>query len=214
MAKKKISPVTGSINSKIRSFGVLVPFAGSWYVSRFLRQKYFYLFYKYFGKYAFRKIGKNVRIDGAPDILYPCADIRLGDNVRIGKRCVFQGSNRSSIIIDDNVSINDGCFVTSMFEIVIGKNTSIGEYTSIRDYNHEFDDISKPIKDQAYFGDKILIGEDCWIGRGCVVLPGVSIGNGAVIGANSLVNKDIPSNTIAVGSPAKVIRTRGNKNKD
>ncbi|QQY83987.1 acyltransferase [Tamlana sp. s12] len=95
-----------------------------------------------------------------------------------------------------------------MFSIEIGKGTSIGEYTSIRDYNHKFDNPSTPIKNQDYFGSKIVIEEDCWIGRGCIILPGVTIGKGAVVGANSLVNKDVSPYTIVGGIPAKFIKNR------
>ena len=52
----------------------------------------------------------------------------------------------------------------------------------------------------------ITIGKDCWLGGGVVVLPGVTIGDGVTIGAASVVTKDIPSRTVAVGNPARVIK--------
>jgi lipopolysaccharide O-acetyltransferase len=52
----------------------------------------------------------------------------------------------------------------------------------------------------------ITIGEGCWIGQNVIVLPDVNIGDKCVIGANSVVTKDIPSYSIAVGMPAKVIK--------
>jgi acetyltransferase-like isoleucine patch superfamily enzyme len=130
----------------------------------------------------------------------------VGDNVRIGKRCVFQGSSESVINISNNVTINDGCFITSLYQIDIGAGTSIGEYTSIRDYNHNYSDKNRPLKSQGYSGSRIKIGEECWIGRGCTILPGVEIGMHAVIGANSVVTKNIPANEIHAGVPAKFIR--------
>ncbi|QWG03992.1 hypothetical protein KMW28_13775 [Flammeovirga yaeyamensis] len=57
-------------------------------------------------------------------------------------------------------------------------------------------------------GNPIEIGENCWIGRGCIILAGVTIGDGAIIAANSVVNKNIPSNTIYGGVPAKFIKDR------
>jgi acetyltransferase-like isoleucine patch superfamily enzyme len=54
----------------------------------------------------------------------------------------------------------------------------------------------------------VAIGSDCWLGAMVVVLKGVRIGNGAVIGAGSVVTKDIPEYTVAVGIPAKVIKER------
>lgn len=201
-------PAVGSASQKLKAFGGLLPFALLWYFGRFIRQKSILLWMKIFGKYGFRKIGKGVVIDGMPEFIWPCADIRLMNNVRIGKRCVFQGSSNSVILLNDKVTVNDGCIITSLFSITIGEGTSIGEYTSIRDYNHKFDDINTPIKKQDYFGAPIEIGKDCWIGRGCIILPGVVIGDGAVIGANSVVSKDVPAFAVAAGIPAKLIKMR------
>ena len=54
----------------------------------------------------------------------------------------------------------------------------------------------------------INIGEDVWIGSGCKVLDGVRIGNGAVIGAGSVVTKDVDAYSIALGVPAKIVKSR------
>lgn len=201
-------PATGSAKQKLKAYGGLLPFALLWYAGRFIRQKSIIFWMRVFGKYGFRYIGKGTVIDGMPEFIWPGADIRLMNNVRIGKRCVFQGSSDSKILLGDKVTVNDGCYLTSLFSITIGEGTSIGEYTSIRDYNHKFDDIHTPIKKQDYFGAPIEIGNDCWIGRGCIILPGVIIGDGAVIGANSVVSKDVPAYGVAAGVPAKVIKMR------
>ncbi|MEK6481639.1 acyltransferase [Catalinimonas sp. 4WD22] len=200
--------VSGSTFSKLKDFGSLLPFALYWYITRAFRQSFLRFYFHTIGKYGFRSIGRGVVIDGMPEFIWPCADITLGDFVRIGKRCVFQGAPVSKIRLGNRVTVNDGCYLTSMFSITVGQGTSIGEYTSIRDYNHKFDDTSIPIKDQDYYGSPIEIGNDCWIGRGCIILPGVSIGYGAVIGANSVVTKDIPPLSVAAGVPAKVIKMR------
>ena len=55
-------------------------------------------------------------------------------------------------------------------------------------------------------GSKVIIGNNVWIGEGAAILSGVKIGEGSIIGTNSVVLKDIPPNSIAVGSPAKVIK--------
>ncbi|TGS89808.1 sugar O-acetyltransferase, partial [bacterium M00.F.Ca.ET.177.01.1.1] len=56
----------------------------------------------------------------------------------------------------------------------------------------------------------IHIGDNVWIGANVIVLPGVTIGNGTVIGAGSIVSKDVPENVVAIGSPAKPIKTIDN----
>ncbi len=198
----------GSPVRKLVAFKYLIPFAIFWYVSRYVRQKLIVLWFRVFGKYGFRKIGKDVVIDGLPSFIWPCSNIVLGDFVRIGKRCVFQGGPDSKINIGNKVTVNDGCFITALFGISIGDGSSIGEYTSIRDYNHKFDNPTIPIKEQDYYGSSIEIGKDCWIGRGCIILAGVKIGDGAVIGANSVVNKDVLPFSIVAGIPAKIIKMR------
>lgn len=52
----------------------------------------------------------------------------------------------------------------------------------------------------------ITIGDDCWLGGSVIVLPGVTIGDNVIVGAGSIVTKDLPSNTVVAGNPARVIR--------
>lgn len=200
----------GTKIEKLKVFGRRLPYALFWYVGRSIRQNFNLFWFKTIGRYGFSSIGKNCVIDGFPSFIWPCSKIKLQNNVRIGKNCVFQGGPNSTIILKNRVTINNGCVITSLFSIEIGENTSIGEYTSIRDYNHAFDNLAVPIKDQGYQGGPIIIGNNCWIGRGCAILPGVVIEEGVIIGANSVVTRNIPANSIAVGSPAKVIKMRTN----
>lgn len=179
-----------------------------WYLFREVRQTTLLIWFKSFGRYGFSKIGKGVRIDGIPSFIVPCCDIQLGDYCRIGRRCVFQGEIGVTIQLGEHVTVNDGCIITALYGISIGDNTSIGEYCSIRDYNHAFADPGTNIKHQGYTGSPISIGRDVWIGRGVCILPGVTIGEGSVIGANSVVTKSIAAFTIAAGVPAKEIKKR------
>jgi acetyltransferase-like isoleucine patch superfamily enzyme len=76
----------------------------------------------------------------------------------------------------------------------------------ITDQNHGYEDVTRPISQQSQPELPVVIGDGSWLGHGAVVLPGVTIGKHVVIGANSVVTKDIPDFSVAVGSPAKVIR--------
>jgi acetyltransferase-like isoleucine patch superfamily enzyme len=185
-----------------------LPWALLWYFGRLVRQKLLLLFFSTLGRYGFRQIGKGIILDGWVQFVWPCADIRIGNQVRIGRRCVFQGFPDAIIDIGNQVAINDGAYITSMFGITIGERTSIGEYVSIRDYDHRWDNPKAAIQDQGYTGAPIWIGRDCWIGRGVFIKGGVTIGEGAVIGANAVVTKDIPAWSVAVGNPARVIKHR------
>lgn len=74
--------------------------------------------------------------------------------------------------------------------------------------NHNFSDPEKPIYGQGLTHAPIVIKDDVWIGGRVNITAGVTIGHGAVIGGGSVVTKDIPAMSIAVGVPAKVIRMR------
>ncbi len=74
--------------------------------------------------------------------------------------------------------------------------------------NHNFADTSQKIIDQGVTCKGIVIEDDCWLGFGVKVLDGVTIGKGSVIGAGAIVTKDIPPFSIAVGVPARVIKSR------
>jgi len=98
-----------------------------------------------------------------------------------------------------------GVIVISYDSINIGNDVLIGEYTSIRDQDHNFKK-GRLIWEQELNTAPIVIENNVWIGKGCTILKGVRIKTGSVIGANSLVNTDIPEYSIAAGTPAKIIK--------
>lgn len=88
--------------------------------------------------------------------------------------------------------------------IYIGDNTLIASRTTILSHEHIKRDINDP---KNPWVTNTYIGKNCFIGVGTTILPGVKIGDEVIIGASSVVTKDIPSNSVAVGNPAKVIKT-------
>jgi virginiamycin A acetyltransferase len=90
----------------------------------------------------------------------------------------------------------------------IGKNTLVasGVHIMSGSKQHFFDDIETPIQQQGGNYTKISIGEDCWIGNGSLVMA--NIGDKCIIGAGAVVTDHIPAYSIAVGNPARVIKTR------
>ena len=114
-----------------------------------------------------------------------------------------------SLTIGNNVGINHYCFIGVRGNIKIGDNVIFGPRVSVFSENHNFDRLDIPIKDQGETRKDTLIGNDVWIGASSVILSGVKIGDGAIIAAGSVVNKDVPSNAIVAGVPAKMIKRRG-----
>ena len=91
----------------------------------------------------------------------------------------------------------------------IGRDVLIAAHCSFISAQHVFGDLSQPIRAQGLTtrGD-IVIEDDVWLGMGVRVMDGVRIGRGSVVGANSVVTRDVPPYSVAVGAPARVIRKR------
>ena len=83
----------------------------------------------------------------------------------------------------------------------------MGPDVVILTHTHKIADITIPMGLQGSEVKPVTIGNDVWIGMRSIIMPGVTIGEGAVIGAGSVVTKNIPPYSIAVGTPAKVIKT-------
>jgi acetyltransferase-like isoleucine patch superfamily enzyme len=115
-----------------------------------------------------------------------------------------------SISIGENVQIETNCHIGCINKIEIGDNVLIASDVSILDHLHgktDFSDISiSPINRILTSKGPIKIGDNVLIGEKVTILSGVSIGQGSIIGANSIVTRDIPENSIAVGSPARIIK--------
>jgi acetyltransferase-like isoleucine patch superfamily enzyme len=112
------------------------------------------------------------------------------------------------ISVGSNVAIGEFSRIGGSGGVIIGNNTIIGQYFSAHPENHIITDTSKLIKDQGTVRMPITVGSNCWIGSKVTLLAGTTIGDNCVIGAGSVVTKDIPTNSIAVGCPAKVIKVR------
>lgn len=139
--------------------------------------------------------------------------ISIDKNVYIEKNCRIEGVSSynnvtfsPSIVFEENVSVQQNLHLTCASQIVIGKNTAIAANVTISDIHHPYDDINIPIEQQNILVKPVVIGPDCKIYNNAVILPGVHIGKHCTIGANSVVTHDIPDYSVAVGSPARVIK--------
>lgn len=103
--------------------------------------------------------------------------------------------------VNSNSTWIDTCLIS------VGARTLIAPNCSFYSGRHPTDPTIRNGTQGPEDGLPITIGEDCWIGGNVVVLPGVTIGKGSTIGAGSVVTKDIPPNSVAVGNPARVIKT-------
>ncbi len=138
---------------------------------------------------------------------------RAHDAKRVGEGCFYLDLivwlNGDRIELGDRVAFNYGCYVNGFGGLVIGDGAEFGPYTMIHTANHNSDDAYRPATAQGWRDDPPMeIGRNCWIGMGTCLLPGVRIGEGCIVGAGSVVTKDVEPFTVAVGNPARPIRTR------
>ncbi|WP_288557289.1 acyltransferase [uncultured Lactobacillus sp.] len=115
---------------------------------------------------------------------------------------------KAYIKIGNNSFFNHECTLDATTGIEIGEGTLFGENVKVYDHNHRFNDLDKPIKEQGYSSEKIVIGNHCWIGSNAVILKGVHIGDNSVIGAGCIISTDVPKNTIVKVSNNNLIKIR------
>ncbi|THY86866.1 hypothetical protein D6C92_08294 [Aureobasidium pullulans] len=109
-----------------------------------------------------------------------------------------------NILVGDDFYSNFGLTILDCCLVEIGDRVMFGPNVSILSATHQTDVQSR--RDGVEFALPVFIGDDCWIGGNVSILPGVTIGNGCTIGAGSVVTKSIPAFSVAVGSPARVIK--------
>ena len=133
---------------------------------------------------------------------------RVGENVTIHSDVYLK--NVKDLTVLDNVSIHPFSYIECIGTLSIGNDVSIAEGTSIISFNHKFDDLSMPIKDQGIERMPIVIEDDVWIGAKATILGNVKIGKGSIVAAGAVVTKNVNEYDIVAGVPAKVIGNRKN----
>mgnify|MGYP000357461011 FL=1 len=153
--------------------------------------------------------------------------VQAGKNVYIGKHCALKG--KSNIVLDDGVTvrpyaqiwsgggtvrigrgseIGERCRISIANSLEIGEKVLLSPNVYITDCDHEYRNIDVPVIEQGIVqkGQAVSIGDGSYIGINTVIVGNVKIGKHCVIGANSVVTKDVPDYSVAVGIPARVIK--------
>lgn len=160
----------------------------------------------------FGHYGRNVYIHPRVHIVRP-RFISIGDNVTIGTDTdlyVHPGDRHSRefiIQIGNNVHIGRSNIIGARKSVILEDHVLIGPHVMIGDHGHQYENVDVPVKLQDVTeAGPVRIERDSWIGANVFILPRVTIGRHAVVGANSVVNRDVPPYSVAVGAPAKVIK--------
>ena len=135
-------------------------------------------------------IAQLIHPESGSTMIHAPINIEFGTNLRCGNR----------------VFINFNATILAQAPITLGDDVMIGPNCSLITVGHPVADhqMRRGGWEQA---KPISIGENTWLGANVTVLPGVSIGKQCVVGAGTLVTRDIPDNSLVLGSPGKVVRT-------
>jgi acetyltransferase-like isoleucine patch superfamily enzyme len=132
----------------------------------------------------------------------------LGDQVIVSRNCIIQGKS-GPVSIGDKADIGANTLLTSGGGIDIEPSVLIAGNCYIGGSRYFTKRLDIPIMEQGWYTrGPVRIGTGSWLGANVTVLDGVRIGKGCIVGAGSLVTKDLPDNTVAIGKPARVVRFR------
>ena len=178
--------------------------------------------------YCSRRFKSKVAPQSGRCIVGPTARVSTQDgspreDIVVGNRCRVNGllysQSHGKISIGDCCAISRNVQVRSCKSIFIGDFTAISANVIIQDNNsHPISPAFRKVRSQMPVGHEVhlwrwtesapvKIGRNVWIGENARVCKGVTIGDNSVIGASSVVTKDIPENCVAVGNPARVVKT-------
>jgi acetyltransferase-like isoleucine patch superfamily enzyme len=174
--------------------------------------------------------GRNV-VFGQHVVLRHPHKIRIGDDVVIDDHClidakgdtntgidiasgVFIGRNtilsckNGDIVIGPGANIGFNCELFSAARVELGAHALLAAYCYIIGGDHDWKDAGRPVLEQGRRAHGVSVGRGAWLGAGVKVLDGTSVGDDAIVGAGAVVTADIPARAIAVGLPARVVRSR------
>ncbi|WP_053205092.1 acyltransferase [Jiangella muralis] len=129
--------------------------------------------------------------------------VHIGDGTRLS-------AHEGTLRVGDKAVLGSSSTVTCYLDIEIGARTLLADWVYVTDFDHRFDDLATPVKDQGIVKSPVRIGPDCWLGVKVTVLRGAVVGRGCVLAAHAVVRGTIPDLAVAGGVPARILKHRGN----
>lgn len=174
-----------------------------WYLVRYWRLLRFRLANPHVILRGMVFLGRNVELHCRPGY----GRLEIGRWVHIGDGNAIR-CHEGSLRIGDKAVFGRNNTINCYLDIEFGAACLIADWVYICDFDHITADIKVPIKDQGITKTPVRIGPDCWVGVKSTVLRGTRIGRGSVLGAHAVARGDLPEYSLAVGAPARVVRSR------
>jgi len=133
--------------------------------------------------------------------------IEIGDGAFLGRNTIISCKN-GDVILHPKVNLGFNSYIVSLNRVEVGENTLFAAYAYVVGGGHMSDEIYVPLRDQDTHGLGIKIGRDSWLGAKSMIMDGCNVGDYCIIGAGAIVTKNIPDYSIAVGTPARVVKDR------
>ena len=127
--------------------------------------------------------------------------MHLGDENRLR-------AHEGTLRVGDKVVLGRDNTVNCYLDVEIGDATIVADWVYVCDFDHVYEDVTIPIKDQGIVKSPVRIGPDCWVGTKATVLRGSMVGEGSVLAAHTVVRGDVPPYSIVGGVPGRVLKDR------
>lgn len=162
---------------------------------------------------AFLNLSPRIDISTSSRVVLSSTISMKGGEVDIGDNCTIHSGAKilpsgGRISLGSDTTVNPDTILYGHGGLSVGDGVRIAAQCAIVPSNHNYSDPNVPIRNQGLTEEGVKIEDDIWIGAGCKILDGVTIHEGSVIGAGSVVTKSIPPYSVAVGSPAQVVKSR------
>jgi acetyltransferase-like isoleucine patch superfamily enzyme len=158
--------------------------------------------------YLDRESGSSIHLSARLDVI-PRHPAHVRHRLTLKRKALIERSCtvntwHGDVTLGAHASVGIGTVVIG--PVRIGEHTLCGQHCLITGESHQYADPSRPVGEQGFVTEPVVIEENVWIGANSVILPGVRIGRNSVIGAGSVVTKEIPPLCLAAGNPARVIK--------
>ncbi|PSL06111.1 acetyltransferase-like isoleucine patch superfamily enzyme [Haloactinopolyspora alba] len=148
-------------------------------------------------------LGRGVQVRGRPGygrvVLGPW--VHVGDLTRL---IAHEGTLR----VGEKAVFGREVLVSCYLDVEVGGRTLVADWVYVTDFDHRFDDVTRPIKDQGIAKSPVRIGTDGWLGTKVSVLRGSVVGQGCVVAAHAVVRGTVPDGAVVGGVPAEVLKYR------